>query len=573
MSLYRRALVLAARFSRTVLVACATLAILIGGDLVAGLVFEGIDPLYIPSYIVVYALFALSLSLSRGRWFRISGIVLLVLPQLLWIGTTAYTGDILRPEVVKFGFAQMSEAAGAMVGEFGVFVAPLVIAVLTFGALLASQEVLGARLRALRSIAGNVLFVLLVVFAVTRAATMTRYYVIYPTRYTPSVLGTVNSTMMALRGDFSAYTDSATPNADAYRYLDLGIPEEPVTVAVIMGEGISPLRMSLYGGRGIATTPRLDALAEAGGEYLLFPRLGFSGGTATLGSLPTFLNAVHDPRDVRGGGESLLKMARKNGFKAAYLSVQLIKELELGGGAGAADQVETEERWRERISEIRDDILLEHLDRVPPGAARQFLFFHQRVNHVPYRKNCPRGFDPDAVLGAQGDALQTNRRQREYDAGMVCYDRNLARLLGELRRRDGALYVFITADHNEFTGEHGLKGHLPPILETALVPMMLYTNRPDSEVAVQFKAEKWVSAFEMVRLVARSLGTGLRVSDYRPGTLYISKLLPFGRAGYLRAVERADGGFAVASYGPDGKLIGEEIVRLSEAAYRFQPPR
>jgi glucan phosphoethanolaminetransferase (alkaline phosphatase superfamily) len=563
---------LAVRLAWALLAAGASLAVLIGGDLAAGYYFDGIKPLFPPAYLQVYVLLALFLSLSRGRWFRISGIAFLVLLQLVWLGMVAYSGDILRPEMVRLGLSQGFEIAGALAGEFELFLAPLVMAVLIFAGLLACQEAVGGR-RALRGIAGNVLFVLLVVFGFARAGNMANYHVIYPNLYTPSVVGTINAVSLALRDDFGGFALEPTPNAAAYSYTRIEPAENPVTVAVIMGESISPLRMSLYGGRGITTTPRLEKLAEADQGYVLIPRLGFSAGTATLGSVPTFLNAVHKPQDVHGSGDSLLKIARNSGFGTAYLSAQRVKALELAGGPGAADYFETEEPWVDRIDEIRDDILLEHIDRVGAGAGRQFFFIHQRVNHGPYRVNCPNGFDADAVMGTQGDALQTNRRQREYDAGIVCYDRSLAMLLDRLRQRKGALYVFITADHNELMGLYGYWGHMAPILETALVPMMLYTNRPDSDVAARFKAEQWISAFELVRLVVRGMGTELRVSDYRPGVIFINKGLPYGGGGYLRATENADGSFAVASYGPAGELISDQSVRLSEAAYRFRPPR
>ena len=267
-----------------------SLAILIGSDLIAGYYFDGIAPLYPPVYLLVYILLALFLSLSRGRWFRISGIAFLVFLQFVWLGMVSYSGDILRPEAVRLSFVQSFEVAGALSGEFAIFIAPLVVAALALAALLAVQEAVGGR-RALRTFAGNFLFVLLIAFTFARAGNMKFYHVIYPDLYTPSAVGTVNAVMLALRDDFGEFAGDPTPNADAYSYAETGTVENPVTVAVIMGESISALRMSVYGVRGLTTTPKLEALAEADRGYVLIPRLGFSGGTTTLGSVPTFLNA------------------------------------------------------------------------------------------------------------------------------------------------------------------------------------------------------------------------------------------------------------------------------------------
>lgn len=563
----------AVRVAWMLLTAAATFAVLVASDKLAGYYFEGIRAIFPPQYIAVYLLLALSISLSRGRWFRLAAVGFLVLLQVVWLSAVAYTGSFLRPEMVKLSFVQAFEVNQVIAGEIGVFFPAVVAAVLVFGALLAVQEKVGAR-RAWRSVGGNLLFLLLIAFAFTRAGTMGNTHVVYPSIYTPSIVGTVNSVMLALRPDFGFYAENPTPNADAYSYRDIGIAEEPVTVAVIMGESIAPLRMSVYGGRGIATTPRLEELAAADDGYVLIPKLGFSAGYATLGSIPTFLNAIYRPEDVFGGGDNLIVLARKQGFATAYLSVQKIRSLELAGGIASVDVLETLEPWSDRVDEIRDDILLDHLNTIPGGAARQFIFLHQRVNHTAYPENCPAGFDASAVMGTGGDAMLTGDRQRGYDTGLVCYDRSVAMLLERLRQREGALYVFITADHNELMGEQGLYGHLIPFLEVGLVPMMLYTNRPGSAIAADFRKRRWITAFEMAQMVVASFGTEMRVADYRPGEFYVNGILPYGGAGFLRVSENPDGSFRVVNVLADGSVADEkESVRLSEAAYRFNASR
>lgn len=552
----------------------ATLAILVGSDKLAGHYFDGIGPQFPWQYLITYLLLALSISLSRGRWFRIAAVCFIVVLQLVWLGTAAYTGSFLQPEFVSLGTVQIFEIENSLAGEFNLFIPALVISGLVFAALLAVQEMFGAN-RAWRNIAGNILFVMLIAFGTARAVTITKFYVVYPGTYTPSIVGTLNAAALAFRPDFIKYADDPTWNSEAYSFRDIGITEEPVTVAVIMGESVAPLQMSLFAGRDIYSSPNLDALAANDGDHVLISRLGFSAGRVTIGSVPTFLNGTYHPADGLGSGDNLLAIAKKQGFATAFLSAQKIKSLELAGGTKAVDVLETAETWLDRLAEVRDDILLDHLDALPGGAARQFIFLHQRTNHASYVENCPKAFDAHAAMkAAAGDDLPADPRVLIYRTGLICYDLNVSKLLARLKQREGALYVFITADHNELMGEQGYYGHLVPILETALVPVMLYTNRPDSAVADNFRKRHWITAFELAQIVTSSLGLELQNRDYKPGVFYVNGLEPYGGAGYFEISENPDGSFRFTNYLANGSVSEvRESVRLSEAAYQFNKAR
>jgi glucan phosphoethanolaminetransferase (alkaline phosphatase superfamily) len=68
---------------------------------------------------------------------------------------------------------------------------------------------------------------------------------------------------------------------------------EPVTVVVIMGESITPSRLSLYGFKA-DTTPQLAGWRSSPPSgFTLIPQIGFSGGLDTYASVPGFLRPAY----------------------------------------------------------------------------------------------------------------------------------------------------------------------------------------------------------------------------------------------------------------------------------------
>ena len=103
----------------------------------------------------------------------------------------------------------------------------------------------------------------------------------------------------------------------------------------------------------------------------------------------------------------------------------------------------------------------------PLEGKHQFYFIHQRSNHVPYicditdeiaDRREVRG-KPQAVLNITQPTRSQKRRHKNYKRGLLCYDKSLDELLSRLEKRPGALYIFMTADHNEMMGGDGLWGH------------------------------------------------------------------------------------------------------------------
>ena len=298
-----------------------------------------------------------------------------------------------------------------------------------------------------------------------------------------------------------------------------------------MGESISAFRLHILGSQR-QTTPGIERWLEPSGAFRLLARGGFAASSATRSTLPLFLNTHWHPRDMDLSYQrpaNLFALAKRNGFQTYIYSVQRRHILMLGG-LELVDSISTvDERWSE-FEQKRDDLLLDDLASTPKGE-RRFVFLHQYVNHAPYRDHCRRAPETE-LFTAEGPGLDDQRRA-EYDNGLRCYDRNLTKIFEYFTGQAGAVYVFVTADHNDLVGEFGKWGHLSMHAGNAYVPMMLFTNRPDGPIAQAFRDTAVMTHFEMSRLVAKALGFEVIDPNARPGTFFVSSSGGFGRDGYL----------------------------------------
>ena len=125
------------------------------------------------------------------------------------------------------------------------------------------------------------------------------------------------------------------------------------------------------------------------------------------------------------------------------------------------------------------------LDEIPESSQKSFVFLHQRVNHTPYTSNCAPAPEGLYIFDADGGSTD-DRRRAAYDNGLRCWDRDVSAMVEPFLKRPGAVHIFITADHSELMAETGSWGHGFTDLRVAMVPMMLLTNRPRSDVATLF---------------------------------------------------------------------------------------
>ena len=508
----------------------------------------GLSPLNIEiRHLLPYIVLPMGLLLIGSKRVLMGALVLLALLQLIWFGTYAYFGNVLGPNIILLGLSQMYEIGIAATGEWQIFALPIVLVAILNG--LFAFFIYTFKGDRFESNVRLGIFLVVLPFLVIsiRAFVYSKPFVITPSPYMLSHTGVIQAISLAVRSGLTdaQYSDRGAPVLVVGKSASpSGANSEPITVAVIMGESIAPLRLGIYGAQK-ETTPLMSKRFKGSGGLTYIPKVGFGAGTSTLGSVPLYIRLSFNPVAAFRRSTTIFELAKKQKFSVGYYSAQNIKPLQIAGGLKHIGPVETKDEWLKVFEAKRDGVILDQMAKSPLKGKRQFYFIHQRTNHGPYTCNLKgvigdrddqRKIDPLASKSKMSAFYQA--RLDKYRRGLLCYDKSLDDLLLKLEKRPGALYVFITADHNELMGEHGLWGHASLDLEAALVPMILATNRPNSEIAKKFAALSTPTSFEFMQQVAKAMGQDIGL-DRQGKRFYVNGIVAFGRRGYLE-VEKTD---------------------------------
>lgn len=551
----------------TAIVVLVTIALLMLPDILHGAGRGEALPWYgIDSWVGVI-LIATCLTLMESRRWRIITILFFAFNQLIWLGVYSYFGSMLRPEQIIMFFSEVNDTVESVLGEVHALGGAVLAVVGPAMALLAlhAGRFAGTGSRILRVHGAAVALLVLLIGFGMRWAVMDRQLVSFAGVNYSSAIATYRTAVSAARFTFAPPAVAPGHLKPAPQTFTLLAPAaEPVTVVVILGESVNPRRLSLMGGVH-ETTPNLKSWLDAPPPgYVMSARYGISMGVATVSSLPSFVRTSAVPVDGLHNGVNVFDLARQSGFRSAYFSAQQHHFLNTAGGAPGAAMIETLDENRILYRRKRDEMLVDYAGQFTADIApRQFIFVHQRVNHSPYTQHCD-----DAEINIFNDANRPGDDPRSiaYDNGLRCWDRNVARLVDVFTRRPGAVYIFITSDHNEFMGEHGLWGHLHPRLENALVPFIMLTNRPQSRAMQQFETMPVPSFFHLFRAVATAMDVELTVPEFANRRIYVNRTLPFGIAGFMEA-ERVDTyRYDVRTFKADGTQSDRQTVDLSDLA-------
>jgi hypothetical protein len=252
-------------------------------------------------------------------------------------------------------------------------------------------------------------------------------------------------------------------------------------------------------------------------------------------------------------GVNLFELAHQQGFKSWYFSAQTLNFLEAAGGAPHA----------ERIATVPNDEGLARLaEDFPAGPENNFIFLHQRTNHTPYTNNCP---SEESLYVFHADAGSADdKRRAAYDNGLRCWDRTVKAIVEPFFKRQGAVHIFVTADHSELMAENGRWGHGFTDLRVAMVPMMLLTNRPQSNIAALFRSWSPPTTYRLAQTVALALGVRLETTSASPHRFFLNSTMPFALAGFMQIDELKPGSYRVQNFARNGQLLNQEVTNLPE---------
>ena len=290
----------------------------------------------------------------------------------------------------------------------------------------------------------------------------------------------------------------------------------PMNIVIVMGESLSYSHMSLYG-YGRETTPYLDGMRS---DPNFVYRRAISGGVATKVSLPTFFNILREPDNLRhvvGYETNLLKMARDQGLKTHFLSVQT-SNLTTYAGVEFADHYVTQEDIEPLFKSEKDSALLDLLKEVDLSGSN-FIVLHQRNSHSPYDSSYPASF---AKYPSNNDNFKEHM-VNTYDNSVGYTDYVLHAILEQLKARSHVpTYFFFTSDHAEMMGEQGKFGHSLLEPDVARVPFLFYAIHGDPAVLGQVRELQEPTHYEIAKTIASVLGYEFRNPNEEPGVYYIN---------------------------------------------------
>lgn len=548
----------------TLLLAVALFGVLMLPDVM--LASQGIDlnGLSRPRNLVTVLGVALLLSLVASRKARLWILAFLVLNQVVWIGCAVYFGKTLGPEQLLLAQYEVSDTITGALAEWQSLL-PAIGAVLTCGGLAGALVWPALEGRVYRSPFAVWGFAAAVIGASAFWSLHKRIEVAFPGTDTPSVYGPLQAMVSVVRIASTTVSAAVGTEIKDQQIRALPPPGEPQTVVVIMGESINAYRLSLFGFPS-DTTPRLKAWKlQPPAGFTFIPKIGVSGGTATFGSVPTFIRMSYIPVGAEDTGINLFDLASKSGFKNWFLSAQNRQFLDVAGGAKNAVRIETDHGNETRLAAKADDLLVDFAREVQDGADKRFVFVHQRVNHAGYKEHCehaPEGmYIFDRKIGGTA-----GRRRADYDNGLRCWDRNVTSLASQFLSEAGAVHIFMLSDHSELMGEAGLWGHGFPDVRASMVPMLLLTNRPQSDIARQFAGLSPPTTYGMARTVARALGFEVSTPGETADQFFLNSTMPFGLAGYMEVDRLNQNRFRVTTYARNGQRMKTNELDLPELA-------
>lgn len=528
----------------------------------AGLTLDGQSR---PKAVIIVAVVALALASIASRRTRLWVLGFLVLNQVIWCGVAAYFGRALGPEQLLLAPYEVNDTVGGALAEWRTLL-PWMALVLGTGAVLAALLWPQLEGRVLRGRIGVWVLIGGAIAASVFWSLHKRIEVAFPAVRTPSIYGPLQAAVSTLR---LLSTDvRASVGMELRPQSVKPVPahtDEPVTVVVVMGESINAYRMSLFGFQSDTTPGLAHWRASPPAGFTLISKIGVSGGTATFGSVPTFLRMAYLPVQAQEFGQNLFDLAHRQDFKSWFLSVQHPQFLDAAGGAPNAVRIETEKGNEAELEKLHDDLLVKWVREVPEHAARRFVVVHQRVNHAGYKEHCQHAPDGMYIFSdATGTAL--GARRAAYDNGLRCWDRNVTSIVQPFLDAPGAVYIFITADHSELMGEGGLWGHGMADVRSAMVPMLLLTNRPDSPPAELFKSFSPPTTYRTAQAVARALGVEVTTPAISENRFYLNSTMPFALAGFMEVERVSDNDFRVTTFARNGKLMNSKTMALPELA-------
>jgi glucan phosphoethanolaminetransferase (alkaline phosphatase superfamily) len=295
--------------------------------------------------------------------------------------------------------------------------------------------------------------------------------------------------------------------------------EAKVNIILIIGEGINPYHMSLFGYER-DTNPLLTKLKDDPNFYYI---RGLSAGVNTIVSIPLFINGVYEPNNYKALEEknsNLFKLAKQHGFKTFYISSQtgaLLTHL----NAEFIDYSIFDKKAPLLFNQYQDGAFLKIANDLE-YAEKNFIVINQRNAHTPYESNYSKYPEFNKFNNTQANYNQF--MIDSYDNAMLFNDYIIYNLIDFYRQKfNSPTYIFFTSDHSEGLGKDGIYGHSLLNQHIAEIPFIAYINNEKRNIyqSQLMQIKEPICHYELSLIIASLLGFNIDNSNYKKDVCYI----------------------------------------------------
>ncbi|MDR0423631.1 MAG: sulfatase-like hydrolase/transferase [Rickettsiales bacterium] len=305
-----------------------------------------------------------------------------------------------------------------------------------------------------------------------------------------------------------------------------------INVIFIMGESFNVMNEQIFGYER-ETQPLLTEMLKT--DKSLYWTKGIAGGTTTHTSLPNFYNLQREPLNYNKQMQqdtNLFKLAKENGFKTYYLSVQN-SGMTVNIGTQWIDHLVTFQDEEKLFSSIRDEGILEILKRYDFSEGKNFIVIHQRNMHAPqwlnydYRKQ-------------EFERWVEGERRDTYDNSMLYNDWLIYNYIQQIKKQSSDIpyYILGTSDHGDNTGQDNYWGHGQFFEGVYYVPVYLYTN--DETYMENFKQIYLPTHYEIAKELAKLLGYEITNPNEKQDIFYVNGTDLMGRHGFVEVTKDSE---------------------------------
>ena len=260
-------------------------------------------------------------------------------------------------------------------------------------------------------------------------------------------------------------------NAWSLRLQENEEPED-INIILVMGESLTPHRMSAFGYQK-ETTPFLDSKKDDPNFRFMLSR---SSGVSTEISLSLFFNntfGLDGVGNIYAGKQCLFKLARDHKFKTQFYSAQSIYQLRYiipnicfhsVDTAKSFEDLPTQDQTHDNVDDM---LLVDEFKKIDLNLAGKNLFvFHMRGQHSPYNLRYPTEYLKDNAKELSKVA--------HYELAVRRTDEVLKAMIEKVEQSQKKTVLIFTSDHGEALGDFGYWGHGMLKQDIYEVPLVFY---------------------------------------------------------------------------------------------------